>query len=167
MRNAINFENYNIVGGSAKIPEGLKLNEEDIVFNEDDIIITRHMANYYWWEKKNSTNKILNFCKANAKIEELKLMDNGYPLSELKKEIEILKGLKSLEDVKLFKMNRSTEIKWHDILWTSYRYDGHDDRVVWKTIPIKNGAPTRAPKYMSRDAYWEWGNKYSVIKEIK
>ena len=167
MKNKINFE-YELILGSSKIPEGLKLNEEDIIFNEDDIIITRHMASYYWWEKKNSTNKVNNFCKANTKIEDLKLMDKGYPLSELKKEIEILKGLKSLEDVKLFKNSAdATGIKWHDVLWTSYRYDGHDDRVVWKTIPIKNGAPTRAPKYMSRDAYWEWENKYSIVKEIE
>lgn len=89
-------------------------------------------------------------------------------MSELKKEIEILKGLKSLEDVKLFKNSASaTKIKWYDVLWTSYRYDGHDDRVVWEPIPIKNGAPTRAPKYVSRDAYWGWGQKYSVVKEIE
>ena len=160
-------EEYELIGGSAQIPEGLKIDEDNIVFNEDDIIIICHMANYYWWEKKNSTNQVSNFCKANAKIEDLKLIDKGYPLSELKEEIEILKGLKSLEDVKLFKKNSATEIKWHDVLWTSYRYDGHGDRVVWKTIPIKNGAPTRAPKYMSRDAYWEWGNKYSIVKEIE
>ena len=67
------FENYNLAGGSTKIPEGLKINEQDIVFNEDDIIITRHMESYYWWEKKNSTNKVSNFCKANAKIEDLKI----------------------------------------------------------------------------------------------
>lgn len=89
-------------------------------------------------------------------------------MSELKKEIEILKRLKSLEDVKLFKNSASaTKIKWYDVLWTSYRYDGHDDRVVWEPIPIKNGAPTRAPKYVSRDAYWGWGQKYSVVKEIE
>ena len=80
-------------------------------------------------------------------------------MSELKKEIEILKGLKSLENVKLFKNSASaTKIKW---------YDGHDDRVVWEPIPIKNGAPTRAPKYVSRDAYWGWGQKYSEVKEIE
>ena len=66
----LNFDEYELIGGSAKIPEGLKLNEEDIVFNEDDIIIIRHMVNYYWWEKKNSTNKVNNFCKANAKNED-------------------------------------------------------------------------------------------------
>lgn len=162
-----NFEEYELIGGSAKIPEGLKLNEKDIVLNEDDIIIIRYMSNYYWWEKKNSTNKVSNFCKANAKIEDLKLMDKGYPLSELKKEIEILKGLKSLEDVKLFKKNRATEIKWHDVLWTSYSYDDHGDRVVWETIPIKDGFPSRKPKYLTRNAYYEWGQKYSVVKEIE
>ena len=167
MRNTINFEDYNLVGGSAKIPEGLKLNEEDIVFNEDDIIIIRHMSNYYWWEKKNSTNIVFNFCKATAKIDELKLIDKGYPLSELNAEIALIKECKSLEDVKNLKKHNGADIKWHDVLWTSYRYDDHGDRVVWETIPIKNGAPTRAPKYVSRDAYYEWGNKYSVVKEIE
>ena len=82
MLNKINFEDYNLMGGSSsQIPEGL-INEDNIVFIEDDIIITRHMASYYWWEKKNSTN-ILNYCRATAKIKELKLMDKGYPLTEL------------------------------------------------------------------------------------
>ena len=167
MNTNFNINDYELMGGSAKIPEGLKLDIKDIVFNEDDIIITRHMESYYWWEKKNSTNKVLNFCKANAKIEDLKLVDKGYPLSELKKEIEILKGLKSLEDVKLFKKNRATEIKWHDVLWTSYSYDDHGDRVVWETIPIKDGFPSRKPKYLTRNAYYEWGQKYSIVKEIE
>lgn len=89
--NKIDVNEYEMIRGSAKIPEGLKLNEKDIVFNDDDIIIIRHISNYYWWEKKGSSNNIKNFCKANAKIEELKLIDKGYPLSELKKEIEIIK----------------------------------------------------------------------------
>ena len=38
MENKINFKEYELVGGSAKIPEGLELNEKDIVFNDDDII---------------------------------------------------------------------------------------------------------------------------------
>lgn len=167
MNKNFNINDYELIGGSAKIPEGLKLNEEDIVFIEGEIIIARHMTNYYWWEKKGSSNNIKNFCKANAKIDELKLIDKGYPLSELKKEIEIIKGCKSLDDVRSLKSNHATEIKWHDILWTSYRYDGHDDRVVWEPIPIKNGTPTRAPKYVSRDAYYEWGQKYYMVKEIK
>ena len=168
MNTNINFKEYELVGGSAKIPEGLKINEKDIVFNDDDIIITRHMASYYWWENKNtSEDPILLYCKATGLISDFKLKDKGYPLSDLKKEIDILKGLKSLEDVKLFKKTRAAEIKWHDILWTTHNYDNHDDRVVWKPIPIKDGAPMRAPKYVSRDAYWEWGQKYSVEENIE
>ena len=166
MNTNINFKEYELVGGSAKIPEGLKINEKDIVFNEDDIIIIRYMSNYYWWEKKNSTNKVSNFCKANAKIEDFKLMDKGYPLSELKKEIEILKGLKSLEDVKLLK-NCATEIKWHDIFWTTYKHSGHEDRVRWEVIPIEGGSPTRSPKYTYQSGYYEWGQHYSIEKEIE
>lgn len=169
MNTNFNINDYELIGGSSKIPEGLKIEENNIVFNEDDIIIVRHMANYYWWEKKETTKSpTWLYCRSNGVIDDLKLIDKGYPLSEIKKEVEILKGLKSLEDVKLFKNSAAaTEIKWHDVLWTSYRYDGHDDRVVYKTIPIKNGAPERAPKYLYRDAYWEWGQKYSTIKEIE
>ena len=168
MENKINFEDYKLVGGSAKIPEGLKLNDEDIVFNEDDIIIVRHMTNYYWWENKNSNeDPILLYCKATGLIKEFKLKDKGYPVAELKKEIEILKGLKSLEDVKLFKKTRAAEIKWHDVFWTVHNYDDHGDRVVWKPISIKDSAPTRSPKYIFRDAYWEWGQKYYIEKEIE
>lgn len=161
-----NFEEYELIGGSAKIPEELKLDDKNIVFDEDDIIITRHTDNYYWWEKKNSTNKVKNFCIANAKIEDLSLIDKGYPLSELKKEIEILKGLKSLEDVKLFKKTRAAEIKWHDVFWTTYKHSGHEDRVRWEPISIKDGAPTRAPKYTYQSGYYEWGQHYSIEKEI-
>ena len=27
--------------------------------------------------------------------------------------------------------------------------------------------PTRAPKFIFRDAYWEWGQKYYIEKEIE
>ena len=168
MENKINFEDYNLAGGSAKIPEGLKLNEEDIVFVEDnDFIITRHMAEYYWWENKNNSDPIFLYCKATSLIKGWLLKDKGYPLPELKKEIEILEGLKSFDDVKLFKKTRAAEIKWHDVFWTVHNYDDHGDRVVWKPIPIKDGAPTRAPKYIFRDAYWEWGHKYYIEREIE
>ena len=170
MKNKINFEDYVLVGGSAKIPEGLEINKRNIVFVEEDkdFIITRHMAEYYWWENKNSENSSMwLYCKATSLIKKLKLKDKGYPLPELEKEIEILEGLKSFKDVKLFKKTRAAEIKWHDVFWTAHNYDDHGDRVVWKPIPIKDGTPTRAPKYIFRDAYWEWGQKYYIEREIE
>ena len=166
--NNFNINDYELMGGSAKIPEGLKLDDKDIVFifNEDDIIITRHMTEYYWWEKKNSTNKVKNFCIANAKINELKLIDKGYPLSELNAEIALIKECKCLEDVKNLKKHNGANIKWHDIFWTTYKHSGHEDRVRWEPISIKDGAPTRAPKYTYQSGYYEWGQHYSIEKEI-
>ena len=166
--NKIDVSEYELMGGSAKIPEGLKMNVNDIVFNEDNIIITRHMTSYYWWQKKNSANNCVNnYCKANAKIDELKLIDKGYPLSELNAEIALIKECKCLEDVKNLKKHHLDDIKWHDVFWTYYNYDDHGDRVVWETIPIKDGFPSRKPKYLTRNSYYEWGQKYSVVKEIE
>lgn len=165
-----NKNEYELKGGSAKTPEDLEFNINDIVLIEDDIIITRHMASYYWWWNKDSANNYADaYWRAYSIIQEMKLVDEGYPLYELKKELALIRECQCLDDVKCLKRQHSANIKWHDVRWQKREYsDCGDDRVTWALIPKgSDGSPKREPEYKYRSGYWEWGNHYTIEETIE
>lgn len=165
-----NGNNFELKGGSAKTPEDLKFKIEDIVLIEDDFIITRHMASYYWWWNKNSTNSYSDaYWKAYGIIQELVLVDSGYPLYELKKELALISECKCLDDVKHLKHHHAAEIKWHDVNWQRREYDYHgDDRVTWKLIQRNDeGSPKREPKFSYLSGGYEFGHHFIIEKKIE
>ena len=126
------------------------------------------MASYYWWWNKNSTNSYSDaYWRAYGIIQELIIMDSGYPLYELKKELALISECKSLDDVRYLKRHHSTDIKWHDVRWQKREYSDHgDDRVTWSLISNIDGSPKREPEYKYRSGYWEWGNHYTIEETI-
>ena len=164
-----NENEYELKGGSANPPEDLKFYVKDIVLIEDDFIITRHMASYYWWWNKSSTNYDDAYLRAYGIIQQLKLVDEGYPLHELKQELALIKECQCLDDVKYLKRHHADEIKWHDVRWQRWQYsDCGEDRVTWALIPRgSDGSPKREPEFLYRSGYWEWGNHYTIEEEIE
>lgn len=169
-----NKNKYELRGGSANPPEELKFKVNEIVLIENDFIITRHMASYYWWWNTESTNDCSYYSDAYYKaygiIQELKLVDEGYPLYDLKKELALIKECQCLDDVKYLKHHHSADIKWHNVIWQRREYsDCGEDRVTWALIKRddKNGAPKVEPKFLYRSGYWEWGQHYTIEEEIE
>ena len=168
-----NNQKYELRGGSANPPAELKFRVNEIVLIEDDFIITRHMASYYWWWNTESTNDCSYYseayCKAYAIIQEIKLVDEGYPLYELKQELALIRECRCLDDVKYLKHHHADDIKWHDVRWQRWEFsDCGEDRVTWALIPRGiDGSPKREPKFLYRSGYWEWGNHYTIEEEIE
>ena len=162
---------YELRGGSANPSETLEFKVNEIVLIEDDFIVTRHMASYYWWVESSTDATYYSdaYCRAYGVIQELKLVDSGYPLYELKKELALINECRSLDDVRFLKRHHATDIKWHNVRWQKWSYsDCGEDHVTWALIPISSdGSPKVEPKFLYRYGYWEWGSHYAIEEEIE
>ena len=162
---------YQVQGGSSKIPEDLKPKIDEIVLIEDDFVITRHMASYYWWWNVESTTNYSDaYWRAYEIMEQFKLVDEGYPLYELKQELALIRKCHSLDDVRFLKRRYANEIKWHDVRWQlrEYDYSRNYDRVTWALIPKGiNGSPKREPKFSYLSGGYEFGEHYTIEEEIE
>lgn len=162
---------FQIQGGSSKIPENLKQDLKDIVLIENDFIITRHMASYYWWWNTESTNNYVDaYWRAYKTIQEMKLVDSGYPLYELKKELALISECQCLDDVRYLKRHHADDIRWHDVNWQKreYDYSRNYDRVTWSLIQKdKEGSPKREPKFSYLSGGYEFGEHYTIEETIE
>ena len=166
-----NGNKYELKGGSANPPAELKFKIDEIVLIEDDFIITRHMASYYWWSVESTDSSYYSdvYCRAYGIIQELKLVDEGYPLYELQKELALIRECQCLDDVRYLKRHHADKIKWHNVRWQKRNFsDCGEDRVTWALIKRdKDGAPKVEPKFLYRSGYWEWGQHYAIEEEIE
>ena len=129
------------------------------------------MASYYWWTPHSTNSSYYSdaYYRAYSVIQEFKLVDDGYPLYELKKELALIKECRCLDDVKYLKHHHAADIKWHNVRWQRREYSNSgDDRVTWALIvKDNNGSPKVEPKFQYRSGYWEWGQHYTIEEEIE